>query len=100
MNLAVATYRPHRRDAFPGLAAVCAGVHGQGAADRARNAGEELGRPETPAEALAGKLRARHACTCPHPESLNLLEIAQHTRRRDDDAANPAVAYQQIAAGT
>ena len=85
------------RDITPGLAAVTAGVHRQRAADRARNAGQELGLGAVVHRREARELRARDA-------GLRVDQAVgdrQHAARRvhqHDRAAHASVAHQQVAA--
>ena len=100
MDLAVPVDRRNRLDTIPGLAAVRARIHGQRAADGPGNTREEFRRTEPPADALLRELRARHSGARPYGESVLLLERAKDLGCRDNDAAQTALAHQQIAAHT
>ena len=82
----------------PGLPAEGAGVHGERAAQGAGNAGEELRRPQTPLDALAGDARAGDAGLGAHHGLAQALERIERAVHADDDAADAAVAHQQVAA--
>src|SRR6185436_17470223 len=91
----------HAGHHIPGLCAVAPGIHGQRAADRTRNAGQELGAFEVVQGREAGHFRAGDAglgvdlrCAGPFVEEESL----QRWMRKHHGAADAAVAYQQVAA--
>ena len=100
MYFTCAIDRAHGFHALPGLTTVCPGVHRQRAADRARDAGEELGRTEPPANALPGKLRAGNAAAGTHEVGIDTLQLPEDTGCGDDHTAQTAVPDEQVAADT
>src|SRR5690606_20026586 len=73
-------------DVVPRPAAESAGVHRARAADAARDAGEEHGRPELPRETLPREQHARHARADAHAEVVELLDLLRQRAGRDDRA--------------
>src|SRR5690606_12986424 len=79
------------------LAEVGAGVHDQAAADRARDAAEELEAAELPRRRAGEELAGRDPGLDPHPALADAGEAAQAARRQDD-AAHAAVADEEVRA--
>ena len=84
--------------ARPGLAAPGPRVHRERAADRAGNAGKEIRGPELPLRALAAEPRAGDAGLRANAVGADALERIQDPVHRDHDAADAAVAHQEVAA--
>src|SRR6516165_6228795 len=82
----------------PGFPAKRAGVHGQRAAERAGNAGKELRGTQPPLDALPRDARAGDARLGVHGGLGEPLEGIERAVGADDDAAQAAIAHQQVAA--
>src|SRR5688572_17271960 len=85
-------------DMRPGLRAPRARVHRKRAADRARDSGEEIRRPELPLRALATDPRAWNPGLRAHAILTDAIERVQDSVHRNHDAADAAVAHEQVAA--
>ena len=98
MALAAPVDRLDFGHARPGLAAPGARVHRERAADRARDAGEEVRGPDQPFRALPAEPGAGHARLRAHALRAHALERVQDAVHREHGAADAAVAHQQVAA--
>jgi len=90
--------RLHRTHVRPGLSAKGPGVHGQCATEGARNTRKELRRSQPPLDALPRDARAGGAGFTAHAGFGEPLERIECAVGADDDAAQAAIAHQQIAA--
>ena len=77
-----------------------AGVHRKCATNRTGNSCEKFRRTQTPADALARELRARHTTAGADDIVIDLTQVLENTRCRYNNAAQSAIANQQIAADT